>query len=216
MSNSVSAKFYFVRKFELAKVEAPRTGDAGPWVRRSNSPLDLEIGCGVGWHPIRYACDNPQRRLVAIEHTRSKFNRFRSRLKSHPDLANLLPVHADAVRWVAHNLGPNSIERCFFLYPNPEPKAPNRRWMRSPFMHHLLSTIKHGGMLTLASNERWYIDEACEWAERFWKLEAPNVIEISGANVESGPPARTHFEKKYLARGQICFNVQWCISKGHI
>jgi tRNA G46 methylase TrmB len=213
--NLESPQHYFIREFDLAQVPWPRTVDTGHWGGTSDVPLDLEIGCGVGWHPIRYANENPGRRLIAIEQTRAKFERFRSRLNAHSELDNLHPVHANAIHWIAHKLGPDSIERCFLLYPNPEPKAPNRRWMRSPFMHHLLKTIRRGGMLTLASNERWYIDEACEWAERFWKLKLSTITEFNRAS-EPDFLARTHFEKKYLARGQSCFNVQWCIGEGNL
>ncbi len=205
---------YLVRQFDLTRVASPPIAEAEAWLKSSNAALDLEIGCGVGWHPIRYARENPERRLIAIEHTRAKFERFRSRLLAHPELSNLFPVHADAIRWIANHLQANSIELCFLLYPNPEPKAPNRRWLRSPFMHHLLKAIKPGGVLALASNERWYIDEACEWAERFWKRDSPLIKEIN-ASTTPAHQARTHFEKKYLLRGQTCFDVQWHIRKGN-
>jgi len=194
---------YSVREFNLSRIEPPNGPDVAAWLNADRAPVDLEIGCGVGWHPIQYAKNHPHRRLIAIEHTRAKFERFASRLEKHPDLANLLAVHADAIRWVAHRLPPESIEHVFFLYPNPEPKAPNRRWLRSPFLHCLLPKLKPGGRITLASNEKWYIDEAREWAENAWGLREMETRSFSG-----GQP-RTHFEKKYLARGQTCFDVNW-------
>lgn len=200
-------KTYQVRMFNIDQVKPPVETIAHPsasaWLARANTPIDLEIGCGVGWHPISYARENPDRRLIAIEHTRAKFERFQGRLNNQPELTNLLAVHADAVRWVAHSLPPQSIERCFFLYPNPEPKAPNRRWLRSPFLHRLLTTLKPGGEITLATNEQWYMAEARDWAAHAWGLE-----EIDYREITAGSP-RTHFEKKYLARGQTCFDVKW-------
>lgn len=194
---------YFVREFNLTQVEPPNAPAIGAWLEASRAPVDLEIGCGVGWHPIQYARNHPERRLIAIEHTRAKFDRFASRLETHPELGNLLAVHADAIRWVAHRLPPESIERVFFLYPNPEPKAPNRRWLRSPFMHCLLPKIKPGGEIILATNEKSYIDEARDWAANAWHLQ-----EVRARSFTEGSP-RTHFEKKYLTRGQTCFDVKW-------
>ena len=37
--------------------------------------LDIEIGCGVGLHPIQYQAKNLERTLVAIEHTKEKYER---------------------------------------------------------------------------------------------------------------------------------------------
>jgi tRNA G46 methylase TrmB len=161
--------------------------------------IDLEIGAGVGWHSIQYARANPTRFLISIEHTRSKFTRFQARHAHHPELKNLLPIHADAIRWVTHCLEPASLSRCFILYPNPEPKAPNKRWLRMPFMRALLETLRADGKLTLATNEFSYFSEALEYGNIHWGLD----FELIRA-FDSGKP-RTHFEKKYLERGQPCF-----------
>ncbi len=200
---------YFVRPFQLESVAPPREPGSfrlGEWA--PNAPVDLEIGCGVGWHPIRYAGANPGRRLIAIEHTRAKFESFQGRLERHAPLANLLAVHADAVRWVSHHLEPASIDRCFLLYPNPEPRAANKRWLRSPFMHRLLETLKPGGELLLATNEKPYFEEALEWGERAWGLRIAETRRFDASSAPDDTP-RTHFEKKYLAAGQTCFDVRF-------
>jgi len=174
----------------------------------ADTPLDLEIGCGVGWHPIRYASENDGRRLIAIERTRAKFDRFRSRLARHPTLANLLAIHADATRWVPNALVPESIDRCFLLYPNPEPKAPGRRWFRMPFMHRLLATLRPGGEITLATNEEWYWQESLEFATRHWGLEIMEARSYRIGTIPTDDVPRTHFEKKYLARGETCHDTR--------
>jgi tRNA (guanine-N7-)-methyltransferase len=206
---------YVVREFRRDALEpfheSKTTPEIAKWLERAENdsqPLDIEIGCGVGWHPIQYAEQNTDRNLIAIEHTRAKFERFQSRVQRHPELTNLLPVHADAIRWVAHNIPASKIDRYFLLYPNPEPKAPNRRWLRSPFMHYLLETLKPGGELVLATNEIWYMEEACNWAENAWNLGRPKVRELSLKELKTFSP-RTHFEKKYLEREQTCFDVTW-------
>ena len=192
-----------VRPFNLALVEKPEALRLPP-AELMKGPVDLEIGCGVGWHPIRYALANPGRSLIAIEHTRAKFERFESRLAGHEVIPNLFPVHADAVRWVSHALTPGSIDRCFLHYPNPEPKAANKRWFRMPFMHRLIEILKPGGEIVLATNEEWYWQEALEWAEKQWGLVITDKRSFKA--VDSQEP-RTHFERKYLQRGETCFDL---------
>jgi tRNA (guanine-N7-)-methyltransferase len=182
-----------VRPFDREQVTPPH----GLVVAPNVSPLDLEIGCGVGWHPVTYAKENPDRTLIAIEHTREKFQKFQQRADNHA-LANLHPVHADAVRYVTHGLQPNTIDRVFLLYPNPEPQADNKRWFRMPFFHELLLKMKSGGTLELATNIAPYAAEAKVYAVH-WGLK------LISETYPQKP--RTHFEKKYLARGETCFDL---------
>jgi tRNA (guanine-N7-)-methyltransferase len=202
-----------VRPFNVAAIEPPIGWKQFQWPEsflENGKPiafLDMEIGCGVGWHPLQYSSKNPDRRLIAIEHTRAKFEKFQSRLARHPELGNLLPIHGDAIRWITHLLEPAQLERCMILYPNPEPKAPNKRWFRMPFMHRLIETLRPGGEILLATNEEWYWVEAMDWAKRHWMLQE---IESRRFDRSTAPPEapRTHFEKKYLQRGETCFDLR--------
>jgi tRNA (guanine-N7-)-methyltransferase len=191
-----------MRLFQAGKIIKP--AGARPFALASGqaySSVDLEIGCGVGWHPIQYSRDNSDRFLIAIEHTREKFEKFQSRFKRNSEPANLLPVHANAIAWVTHCLSPESICRCFILYPNPNPKNKSLRWIRMPFMSKLIEVIKPGGEIVLATNKRDYFDEVLAHAKD-WNLEISTIREL-GTNFQP----RTHFEKKYLARGETCFEV---------
>lgn len=110
---------------------------------------------------------------------------------------NLQPIHADALPWVVHALFPAQVEQFFILYPNPEPHNPAQRWLNMPFFEFLLSRLKTGGQITLASNIPDYIEEAQQQLIEVWKL--PFVKEAIPAD-----SARTHFEIKYLERGELC------------
>lgn len=160
--------------------------------------LDIEIGCGVGWHPISYAQLHPNRCLVAIEHTAEKFSKFESRFKRH-ELPNLLPIHANAISWITTHISQLSVDRFLLLYPNPNPKDRARRWFCMPFMHHLLGRLKVGGEIIIASNEDFYIREVEEYATKVWSLLLKEKKNIS--------IGRTHFEKKYLERGETCVEL---------
>jgi tRNA (guanine-N7-)-methyltransferase len=196
-----------VRPFNASEVPAPG-GIARfqlPDRFSADTPLDLEIGCGVGWHPIHYTHANPDRFLVAIERTHTKFARFQSRLKKNDPCPNLLPVHADAVAWITHSLPGRSIDRCFLFYPNPNPKNASQRWLRMPFMHLLLDVLKPQGELHLATNEEWYAIEAERFAIETWNLRISEKRVIHRSSDPAFTP-RTHFERKYYVRGDRLFD----------
>jgi len=157
--------------------------------------LWLEIGAGVGMHALACAAANPQVQLYAIERTAEKYHKFEQRFQAQP-LPNLQPIHADAVPWLVHALPPACLERVFILYPNPEPKNAAQRWLNRPFFAFLLSRIRDHGQIQLASNIPAYIQEARTQADQHWQLQVEQRL-VSGEG-------RTHFEVKYLARGEPC------------
>ena len=164
--------------------------------------LDLEIGAGQGLHAVSYCAQNPERTLIAVEKTHTRFHQLQRRHQAHLHLTNLLPVHADAAAFVTHHLPENSLERIFLLYPNPYPKAKqsNLRWHNRPFFQLLLTRLKPGGELTLATNLEWYAEEAQRQLCDHWHLQS-----LEYRPYQQQP--RTHFEKKYLARGERCWNL---------
>jgi tRNA (guanine-N7-)-methyltransferase len=191
------------RKFNPAMV--PPGGHHFPKLP-GNAPLDVEVGCGVGLHPIRYAGEHPERHLLAIEQTALKYAKFDRRIKNHPHLTNLYPLHANAISVITHDLSSESVANYFFLYPNPYPA--HRRWHRMPFMQQVLDTLIPGGRIHLATNEQEYALEAQVYFESVWNLDLISFKEINQRDF----PARTHFEKKYLERNQTCYDL--CFEKG--
>ena len=198
-----------VRAFQSDKVRAPR--DATLWVRPTGlhnreALIDLEIGSGVGWWAIQYATQNPDRHLIAIEHTKEKFSSFHQRLKTNPEIKNLTAIHTDAVAWVTHCLGTQKLSRIFILYPNPNPKNEARRWIRMPFFRLLLEKLAPQGEIIFATNIKEYAEEIRQYAEEYWGLKKTRDQALVQGHLPQGYP-RTHFEKKYLARGETCFDL---------
>ncbi len=180
--------------------------------------VTLEIGCGVGLHPIQACLKNPQHFRVAIEHTSEKFARFWSRVESHrkagKTLENLLPLHANAIEWVVRRTPDDRpvLGQIDLMYPNPnwKPKLASQRWMRMPFMGRLLQSLHGSGTLRLCTNVREYAEEAREWGEKEWNLWCSDWRTYTRETLPSGYEAlggRTHFEIKYLASGQTCFEL---------
>ncbi len=193
-----------IRSFESLKMPVPPDFRALPL--DPAMPLDVEIGCGVGYHPLKYAQKNPGRQLVAFERTTEKFEKFAGRLKNHPELPNLFPVHGDAIPWITHGFLPESVDRYFLLYPNPYPKEAqkNQRFHFMPFFSRLKDTLKRGGSITLATNEESYMLEAKQVLREQWGMK---LIDCRELPLDFTP--RTHFEKKYLLRGDRCWNLVW-------
>ena len=166
--------------------------------------LAIEIGAGAGYHPVRFAQGNPETFLVAIERTQIKAEKMMGRVSYHPHLKNVCALHADAVEWICQNVQENEVSAYFMLYPNPYPKEKqaNKRFMNMPFMHKLLQTLKTDGEITLATNMLFYYEEAKKVFCDTWglKIKEDRVLDKLFT-------PRTHFEKKYLARGEACYNV---------
>ena len=180
-----------IRQFQAQRMHAPR--DFSPI---ENQPVCVEIGAGKGKHALIFARQNPQSHLIAIERTREKFLAMQ-RQHQFDGYLNLTPMHADALPWIVHALFPAQVEQFFILYPNPEPHNPAQRWLNMPFFEFLISRLQVNGILTLASNIPEYIDEAEQQLNNVWKLPYEKQVI---------PPtsARTHFEIKYLERGELC------------
>lgn len=166
--------------------------------------LDIEIGCGVGLHPLQRSMAYPDRHLIAIEHTQEKYQSFNRRFEKHGSPVNLLPVHANAITWIDSFVPVGSVDNIFLLYPNPNPKRATQRWFRMPFFSKLIEVLKDGGHITLATNVLSYGDEAEVYGLQHWGLSMVHRRSLSSAD---GIIGRTHFERKYLGRGEICAEI---------
>ena len=188
----------FVRRFAPERLSPPQHFMPP---KPDPRPLFIEIGAGKGKHALNFAEANPNARLIAIERTRNKFDALTKALEGHRSdghkLDNLTAVHADAISYVVHALPPSSVAGCFILYPNPEPHNKNQRFCRMPFFEFLLSRLQVGANITIASNVTSYLDEATACLTDIWQL--PFVRHQVATH-----STRTHFEIKYLARGEPC------------
>ena len=180
-----------IRQFQAQRMHAPRD-----FQMISPEPVCVEIGAGKGKHALLFSSQHPEHKLIAIERTREKYLAMQ---KQHAleGQNNLQVIHADAMPWIVHALNPGQVQQFFILYPNPEPHNPAQRWLNMPFFEFLLSRLQVGGTVTLASNIPEYIEEAQQQLIEVWKL--PFVQEVI-----PGTSARTHFEIKYLERGELC------------
>lgn len=150
-----------------------------------------------------WAKSHPSGQILAIERTSEKYAKFKRRLDHHSDLQDrVFAAHADAA-WLVPWLS-ETVDHCFWLYPNPEPKRRNHRIAHSKLTSLVVEMIKPGGQLTIATNVESYAEEL--------RIELPRRFNLELAfdekwSLDRG--ARSHFEKKYLARGEPCFNFEF-------
>jgi tRNA (guanine-N7-)-methyltransferase len=202
-----SSELHSIRRFDATTVPLPSAAGPAADFWDSTAPTDLEIGPGVGWHPITYAKNNPKRRVIGIEHSQARYESFARRHASH-GLGNLFPVHANAVHWITHHVPAEKIECVFILFPNPYPKQGqrNKRWHAMPFREQLVQVLVPGGKIILATNEPFYAEEAAIMLNHTEGLSLVDKITYSQDH-ERGLSPRTHFEKKYLQRGETCYEL---------
>jgi tRNA G46 methylase TrmB len=192
-----------IRQFQAQRMHAPRD-----FQMISPDPVCVEIGAGKGKHALLFSSQQPEKKLIAIERTREKYVAMQKQhvVEGQP---NLQPIHADAMPWMVHALLPAQVQQIFILYPNPEPHNSAQRWLNMPFFEFLVSRLQVGGSITLASNIVEYIAEAQQQLIEVWKL--PFVKEVIAST-----SARTHFEIKYLARGELCQQLIITKPEGYI
>jgi tRNA G46 methylase TrmB len=196
-----------MRQIDLRKIPRPdfEFSEFQHW-RKSELNFVIEIGCGVGRHPLTWAAAHPNEQILAIERTHEKFTKFKTRLENHRtkypgQYQNIWAAHAEASVLLPHLLSENSVSQFFHLYPNPEPKAKNRRLAHNPLLPFIFKTLLPNGCLTVASNIKSYIDELRSTSAEI------GFIEFSSGPISFSTPPRSHFEKKYLARGETCYEI---------
>lgn len=190
------------RAFQPEKLSAPRDFNKPDFILSKDinrAPIVIEIGAGKGKHALNFATSHPNQQLIAIERTRNKFEAFAKQAKLQ-NLANLTAIHADAVAWIVHAIAPKSIAKIYILYPNPEQHNPNQQWLNMPFFEFLLSRLQDDGEVILATNIEAYMDNAEQQAKAVWQLPTSRQPVASDSQ-------RTHFEIKYLARNESCWEL---------
>ncbi|MBH0065256.1 SAM-dependent methyltransferase [Psychrobacter sp. SZ93C1] len=209
MTDNIELTHQQERAFQPQRLSAPRDFILPNIIgeNENNLPLLLEIGAGKGKHALGFAAQNSDKHLIAIERTRNKFEAF-AKLEALQASPNLDAIHADAIAWTVHAIKPNSLAKIFILYPNPEQHNPNQQWLNMPFFEFLLSRLQVGGEVVLVTNIEAYMDNAEQQATKVWCL--PNTRYTVATDSQ-----RTHFEVKYLARGETCWELSMRKPEGY-
>jgi len=199
-----------MRKFNIEQINKNvPVSNTFPSEASNFSALDIEIGAGTGMFALNYGRENPKRCLISIEKTVNKFKKFEKAFNDC-SLKNVFPVHDNGISWVAHNIEEQSVDRYFFIYPNPNPKKNdlNKRFYAMPFMNRVIETLRPSGQIFFATNEKFYKDEALEFMTKEWGMFLSSFCELK----ESQSPLSL-FEKKYLERGHTVYHFSFSKKK---
>jgi len=167
---------------------------------RSDMPVILDAGCGVGWSTLTLARRYPEALVVGVDQSAERLGR---RKPLPPALwpENLLFIRADLVDFwrLLLNAGVR-LTAHWWLYPNPWPKIGHlkRRWYAHPVWPVV---VQLGGRFECRTNWLVYAKELVA------ALALSGVVaELTPFALEQGVPL-TPFERKYHDSGQMLFRV---------
>ena len=171
--------------------------EARAWLTaRSEMPLILDAGCGVGLSTRRLAADFPNHAVIGVDRSESRLSREHGPM---PD--NALLVRADLVDfWRLALTDGWRPSRHYLLYPNPYPKSAHlkMRWQGHPVLPVILAL---GGRLELRSNWRLYVEEFALAVVQATGCKTPVMVH------EPCDDPLTPFEQKYHVSGQTLWKL---------
>lgn len=168
------------------------------------SKIVIDAGAGVGLFSCQYAKNNPDTLVIAIERTHLRSAKLIRRAQNH-ELANLFVAQADVMVWIKEHVPNQVVCQIYFFYPNPWPKKKHkkRRYLFHPLWPEVERILIPGAQLSMSSNISAYIEEAEEYLAKSSSFDSIRKVVL-----DSKIQARTHFERKYLQRGQACWELQ--------
>ncbi len=178
----------------------------GQWRSRAfsvadDSPLDLEIGTGNGYHFAHYAKVHPERCLLGIE------LKYKPLIQSIRRAVSAGCTNAHMVRYNAALLPQlfqeGELDRVIIHFPDPWEKLRQQkhRLIQPAFMEQLYRLQKPQAFVEFKTDSRDYFD----WALGVFEA-SPYSLEAQTFDLHQSPYAEqnfvTHFERIFLRKGQ--------------
>ncbi len=126
---------------------------------RVDQPLTVEVGFGSGDSLLQMAREQPRANFLGIDVYESGIGRTLQGIVEH-ELRNLRLMHHDAVEVFEVNLEAESVDRVLMLFPDPWPRKRHhkRRLVQEEFMNLVLTRLKPGGTVHLATDWPPYLE----------------------------------------------------------
>jgi tRNA (guanine-N7-)-methyltransferase len=168
------------------------------------APRILEIGFGMGETTARIAAQRPEIDYLGTEvHTPgvgSLLNRI-----VELGLANVRVIQHDAVEVLEHMIAPESLDGVHIFFPDPWPKKRHhkRRLVQPPFVALLVSRIKAGAYVHVATD--WQ-----DYAQQIVEVLSDNPLLVNSSDGFAPRPAwrpETKFESRGLRLGHRVWDV---------
>lgn len=160
------------------------------------APVVLEIGFGMGDTTAEIAARAPDIDFIAIDvHTPGVGALLK--LVEQRGLRNLRVMEHDAQAVLDTMIPPASLDGIHIFFPDPWPKARHhkRRLVQRPFVARLLSALKPGGYLHLATDWQDYADQMSEILASFDTLSDSAPRPLPSPSLPCPRPA-TRFERR--------------------
>ncbi len=159
----------------------------------------LEIGPGRGDWLLAQAQQYPNKKFVAVEIGKYRFNKITERLTSK-SIENVLLIKGDARFVVPQFFTEQSFEKIFVLFPDPWPKNKHafRRLLNTEFITLISHQLKSQGHFNFATDHLPY----ARWV-REHALPIQDLTLMDKSDEAAFPDYEpTFFEKKWRAEGK--------------
>ena len=166
----------------------------------NDRPLELEIGSGKGSFLLAESGARPEVNFLGIEYARRYWIFAADRLR-RAGRENARVVLAEASAFVHDFVESQSLSAIHVYFPDPWPKTRHhrRRLLQPAFLEELVSTLKPGGRLSIATDHGEYFEKIAAAVKRsplaeadFARTRAALESEVVGSN----------FERKYRLEGR--------------
>ena len=161
-------------------------------------PVVLEIGSGLGEATASMAAADPLTGILAVDVHTPGIARLLARIESR-DLLNVRVAHGDAMELVRDQLAPQSLTGVRVFFPDPWPKTAHRkrRLVRPDFVSLLVTRLRPGGFIHLATDWSDYAEQMVEVLDNEPCLEPDH----SGVAAQRAGRPVTKFERAGLEQG---------------
>lgn len=168
------------------------------------SEVILEIGFGMGQSLAQMALDNPETNYLGIEVHKPGVGRLMHQLDLD-EISNIRVLNEDAVNILKNHIGDESLSGVQIFFPDPWPKKKHhkRRIIQSEFVKHIISKLKIGGFIHVATDWAPYAEHIIEVLDKEPLLKNAEGSAKHRELIQKRPDTR--FEARGLKLGhEIC------------
>lgn|GEM_PF-721686 len=139
---------------------------------QNNAPFNVEIGIGNGEFISAFAVRYPEQNYIGFEVMKRIFDRAIRKVRS-AGVKNAKIIHFDATFFVSL-LEDECVDNFYVNFPDPWPKKKHnkRRLLKTSFIEILVSKLKKGGSLYMATDQVDYAEEIVQNLKPVEKLKS--------------------------------------------
>lgn len=172
-----------------------------------DTPMDLEIGTGIGKHFAHYAKTHPQRLLVGIEiKYKPLVQAIRRVIQQESKNAVIARVHSFNLPDV---FAPQELNNILLQFPDPwvSPRKPRNRTVRHEILNQLFELQKPGSLFELKTDSKEYFDFAMEEVPKTKYVLEYSTEDLHNSEMKEGNFITT-FEAIFLKQGLPIYGLR--------